>query len=302
MADVVVSASTLASASTAAPVAAPVAAPAEGKTAVEEFISPEEFAKLSSKKVKRVIDGKEEILTLGEIEKGYGHSKAANKRFEEAAELRKQVAADKAKLESELSKLKDPKAVRQVLKEYLGEEGFSNLAHETVAEAFRRERMTPEQIQAEQEKRELEEFRNSKKQREEEAKKSQYEKEVEHHSNKLTSDLQALSTKIGRNIHPHEMETLLSLLSKSLEAGMDLSLDEAWAYTHKTENERFARYLQQLDVDTLPKEVIEKIRKKSVETLPFQAGRKADNGVSSSPNKKDSGIDGRDFFNLLRKK
>ena len=267
---------------------------------VEEFISPEEFTKLSSKKVKRVIDGKEEVLTLGELEKGYGHSKVANKRFEEAAELRKQVASDKQKLERELSRLRDPEAARQILSQYLGEDGFSNLAHKFVADAFRKEMMTPEQRKADEERRELESLRDLKKQREEEANNAQFQAQVQQADAKITQDLQNLKAKIGRNIHPHEMDTLLSMLSKSLENGVDLSIDEAWAYTHKTTSEQFNRYLNEVDVNNLPKEFVEKVRKASVATLPFQAGKQG-SGVTSTTRVKEESMDSKDYFNKIRK-
>ena len=134
------------------------------------YISPEEYAKLAKRKVKTKVDGKDVELTFEEMERGYSHNSAANKRMQEAAAERKAVAAEKAAMEKELAQLKDPKAVRAMLAKHLGEDGFSTLAHETVMEQLRKESMTPEEIKAEEDSRELNEYRTSKQKAAEEAK------------------------------------------------------------------------------------------------------------------------------------
>jgi hypothetical protein len=267
-----------------------------------EFLSDEEYAKLSKRKVKHKVDGKEVALTFEELTKGYSHGSAANKRFEEAAELRKQAATDKKELEAQIARLKDPKAAREFLSKHLGEEGFSNLAHETVAEALKRELLSPEELQAEQEKRELEEFKAQKKAKEEESHKLARQAKVDQFSNDVMSDLKEFGQKLGRSIQPHEMESLLNIMIGSLEGGYELNLDEAWQYVHKQEAARIERYLNSVEIDKLPKDFVEKVRKHSLSSLPFQ-GRKQEAAPSPSPSMvKDEGINASDYFKSMRGK
>lgn len=265
-----------------------------------DYISPEEMASLSKRKVKHKVDGKEVELSIDEVLKGYSHGSAANKRFEEASALRKQAAQDKQSLESQLAQLKDPKAVRQVLKQYLGEDGFSNLAHETVAEALRRESMTPEELQAEEDRRELEDHRKSKKEQEESAKKTVRQQQVDKFTDDLTQDLSEFIQKTGKTAQPHELESLFGVMMNALEEGYDLPLDQAWQYVQKQESSRWERYLSSVDVANLPKDFVEKVRKQSVASLPFRAGQKAP--VEQAVKQKVAEtVDAKDFFSKMRK-
>ena len=266
-----------------------------------DFITPEEIAKLSKRKVKHKVDGKDVEITFEEMQKGYAHNTAASKRMQEAAAERKAVIADKQSLESELSKLKDPKEARKILSKYLGDDGFSNLAHETVMEALRKESMSPEQLQAEQDAEELKEHRNAKNKAAQDEKINSHRIAVEQFTDQLTSDLTEFVKKTGGTIHPHEMESLLGLMLDSMEGDVELSIDDAWRYVKNQEATRFDRYLQNIDLNNLPKEFIEKVRKQGLSNLPSRGKQDSKPAQSATSNKNDDTIDAGSFFSRMRK-
>ncbi len=290
--------------------AAPTAGVPAGEAVAGESVSSEgkeepgllgddEWGKVAKRKVKHKVDGKEVEISLEEALRGYSHSQAANKKFEEAATARKQVDADKRAMEEQLKQLKDPKAVRKLLSQHLGDEGFKQLAHEEVMEALRREAMTPEELQAEEDRRELEEFKKEKVKRQEEDNKQRRQAEVEKFAEDFSTDLTDTLTKLGVKPQPYEMESMLDLMVDALERGVDLDPRDAWAHVQKQESARFNRYLNQLDVASLPKEFLDKVRQHIVADVPMR-GKPRVAEAAPAP-KKDERVDAGDFFARMRK-
>lgn len=265
----------------------------------DDYISDEEWAKLANRKVKRKIDGKDVTISLADYDKGYGHTQAANKRFEEAAAIKKQAAADKAEMEKMLAQLKDPKAAKQFLSKHLGEEGFSNLAHEHVMEAMRREAMSPEELQAEQDSRELDEYRAEKKRQQEADNQKAYQAKIEKMADEMMADVSTTLSQLGVQPQPYELDSLIGVMLDAMEQGMDLSPLEAWNYVQKQEQMRMERYLAKLDVTKLPKQLVDKVRQHSVAELPFRGQNQQKPAESSS--KAEEKVDASDFFANLRK-
>ena len=277
----------------------PQTAPQSAPEAEGDYISEQEWEQLAKRKIKRRIDGKEVSLSLADVDRGYGHNQAANKRFEEAAQLKRQVAQDKAALEKAMAALKDPKEVKKFLSQHLGEEGFSNLAHEHVMEALRRESMSPEELQAEQDTRELDEYRQTKKQQEEAKAKAERQQKVESFAEELSTDLAKTMADLGVQPQPYELESLLSVMIDALEQGIDLDPREAWHFVQKQESARCDRYLANVDVAKLPKAFLDKVRTHSVSELPMR--RQAQPEYQTAPSKKEE-MSASDFFNKMRGK
>ena len=281
-------------------------APVETSTpAIEsptEYLSPEEIATLSKKKVKHKVDGKDVETSFEELQKGYAHNTAASKRMQEAAAERKAIQSDKANMDAEVAKLKDPKEAKAFLKKYLGDDGFSNLAHETVMEALRKEAMTPEEIQHEQDSEELKQYRDTKAKETEKIQADSHKQRIETFVDDLTKDLSEFVKAQGGTIHPHEMESLLGLMLDSMENDVELSLDDAWKYVKKQETARFDRYLSTVDIASLPKEFIEKVRKQSLAALPSRSkGDSKQTQIQKPSPKQDDTFDAGEFFKKMRK-
>ena len=266
-----------------------------------DFITPEEAAKLSKRKIKHKIDGKDVEVTFEELQKGYAHNTAASKRMQEAANERKAIRADKQAMEAEIARLRDPKEARKILSKYLGDDGFSTLAHETVMEALRKESMSPKQLQAEADAEELRQHRNAKNKAAEDEKINSHKAAVEKFTDELTTDLSEFVQKTGGKIQPHEMESLLGLMLDAMENDVDLPLEDAWRYVQKQEAARFDRYLQNIDLSNLPKEFVEKVRKQGLSNLPSRSKQDNKPAQSAPSKKKDDTVDAGSFFQRMRK-
>ena len=258
----------------------------------------EEWTKLSKRKVKHKVDGKDVELTLEEALKGYSHSSAANKRFEEAAAIKKQVQQDKMEMEKLLSNLKDPKAAKQLISKHLGEEGFSQLAHEHVMEALRRESMTPEELQSEEDARELKTYREEQKRQKDTMDKAAKQQTIDKLAEDVMSDIGSTLGQLGVQPQPYELDSLLGVMIDAMEQGVELSPMDAWHHVHRQEQARFDRYLANVDVTKLPKEFIEKVRQHSVAELPFRTKSATPKQEAPEPEQK---MSSEDFFNNLRK-
>ena len=104
---------------------------------------------------------------------------------------------------------------------------------------------------------------------------------------------------MNKQVHPHEMESLLSVMMNALEEGYDIDLKDAWEYVQKQESTRFDRYLNSVDVASLPKEFLEKVRQHSVASLPFRSGKNVET-VSPKAAKVSDKVDATDFFKNLK--
>lgn len=206
------------------------------------------------KKYKVKVDGQEIEIDEGELLKGYQKAKSANKRFEEAAKLKKQS-------DQILEALKTSPA--QVL-EHLGL-NFREVAEKYLIEKLEEESLPPEQKELRDAKKKLEEYeareKEIQKQREQEeyAKmKSSYETEIE------TQIIDSLNQS-GLPKTPYTVKRMAQYLARALDRGVDIRPKDVVELVRKDYYEDLTSYLGGHDgenlLKTLPKEVIDKIRK-----------------------------------------
>lgn len=108
-----------------------------GKTAVKgDDVKTSDPVKIESKKYKVKVEGKEVEVPEDELVRGYSHATAANKKFQEAATMRKQAEEFIGLLKTDpLKVLKDPRIGHDVRK----------LAEEYLIAEMEKEAMTPDQ-------------------------------------------------------------------------------------------------------------------------------------------------------------
>jgi hypothetical protein len=146
-------------------------------------LTDEEFAALKGRKVKLKIDGEEAELTIEKAVALARKGAAAEKRFMEAAEIRKEVAAKegqyRAKIDQYHGYLKDLMNPQRLVDFYyendrghILEAAFQSWMEQTAAEA----QMTPEQLELKSMKRQMEAYRR---QQQETAQRAQKQQEYE---------------------------------------------------------------------------------------------------------------------------
>src|SRR5512138_624677 len=114
----------------------------------------------AQKKYRLKVDGEEIEVDETELTRGYSRAKAANKKFEEAASMRKDM-------QSLLTQLKnDPLSV--LTNPALGVD-FKRIAEDFLIEQLRQEQMTPEQRAIADKDRQLEQFKRTEEMRQKQA-------------------------------------------------------------------------------------------------------------------------------------
>jgi hypothetical protein len=289
---------------------APVAdsAPAESTENKAPESAPEKAGKsggdsapVEKKKYKVKVDKEELEVDEDELIRSYSHKKASDKRFMEAAEMRKQVDA-------QLAQLKDPKAIFGYMKQNFSKE-ITELAKDYIYEQIQEEAMSPEQRAARDKDRELEDYRAKDKEAKEKAAKEaeenekrtkaeQHQARMTEHMDKFTNDVQTFFNDAKVKPSVPQVRELLGLMIAAGEKGADLSIKDAWAAVNKEWERRVNAHLQSLDVKHLPKELVDKIAahlSEKVTTFKARPAQAASKPVESDKEKMD------DYFANLRR-
>lgn len=149
------------------------------------------------------VDGEKMKVPLAELKLGYQRRQAADRRFEEAASMRREVeSAVKAFNENPVEGLKRLKATEyfqqnpNALVELIGEDAFTSFAEETLWQKIQREKKlqeNPHEVHAEEYKKKLEEYER----REREAKEAA---EKQERTQKEQAEIAEVRTKLEREI------------------------------------------------------------------------------------------------------
>jgi hypothetical protein len=184
--------------------------------------NPEDLTKAEKKSLKKYqlkIDGKNEDFEIDldndeEVKAHLQRSKASNKRMQEAAELRKATEKFIETLRSNPRKiLTDPNIGVDIKK----------LAQEIIEEEIANSQKSPEELEKEQLKRELQEIKDKYKNEEEERKKGEYERLQAEAEIKLDADVtQALeSSSLPKT--PYTVKKMAEMMMIALQNDIDLS-------------------------------------------------------------------------------
>ena len=237
---------------TSAPATQAEAAPVEaGKTA--ESKATEAVVAKEIRKLKLKIDGKEEELPEEDVIRLAQLGKGAGKRFEEAAQIKKQA-------EQFINQLKsDPRSV--LCNPALGIDA-KKLAEEIVWERIQEESLTPEQRQAKALQRELEEYKKREKdaeaQRAQERQQALHEKYASDYDRRITAALQTAN--LPRT--PSTVKRMAEYMFAGLQQGHEVSAEDVVPLVRKDYQEDLQALFGNTDEDTLLQIMGESIAKK----------------------------------------
>jgi hypothetical protein len=294
-----------------ADVGAPVGAKADKKEsapdtkeAKKEIEAKKEEIKNLKKKYALTVDGKSEDLELDlgndeEVKKYLQKAKAADKRFQEAAEVRKAAMEFIEQLRKNPKRvLSDPNIGIDVKK----------FAEEILNEEIQEMEKSPEQREREKLQRELDELRQQAKDKEEAAKKAEFERMQADQERFLETEISSALDIGGLPKTPRTVKAMAEMMMIALENNIDLSPKDIAPIVKNTTLSEFKDIVSSLSDDQLEdflgKEVIGRLRKKSVakaKAVPTAAAIKP-TGVQpkkdESPNKKNEKIPYRKFFGI----
>lgn len=278
---------------------APVVAPTESTSTSEQPVAKPEGQATETKEQRRLkvkVDNEELELDESEVINGYQRAKAANKRFEEAAKLKKQSEAFLEQLQKDPFKLlADPRLgvnAREAAEKY-------------ILEQLESEMLSPEEVAARKEKAELEQYRkdkDSEKKRQQEEKANQVkQKYVEDY----TKQFQGALEKVSIPKTPETIKRMAQYLQASIKNGYETPISEIAEMVREDYLNEQKSLISNLNGQDLIKYFGEDVAKKIRQT---DLGRLQNNLVSNGPQakttqpKKTEHMDVHEFREYLRKK
>lgn len=272
------------------------------------------LAEFRGKKIKQKVDGQELEVDLEEIIKAYPKISAADKRFMEAASIRKQVDG----LLKNITEAQD----YQSLVKLMGKEKAEKFAEDLLLEKINYEQMSPEQRRAF----ELEQENKTLKSREEEAKRARLEQERAairaQAVQSIDTEISAALKELGKKPTPRLIARIAEQMLVSLEAGEE-GLDEmgnpiprkrmpardAMTRTLSEFQAELREYIDGLSVEearkVLPKTLLDGLRKADIDKVitPFHSRSvKPSEEKPKSTNKKHNKMRSEDWFAAMESK
>lgn len=230
---------------------------------------------------KLVIDGKEEEVDLDELVKRAQLATAANKRFQEASQAKKDAQEQVQKVSAVLKMMKeDPGAFAKEAKalgvdpEELATKMLEPILREQIA-AEEEKLLSPEQKKQKDLERKLQEYERQEKERKdaeakkaEDARKAAYQQEVDKHKNDFAAIIKEALTKTSLPQTPETAIALTQLLREAKERGLPLKAETLAKDLEAQERARLSGLLKANlggAKEWLPAELIQKIRETAVD-------------------------------------
>lgn len=242
---------------------------------------------------KVTVDGEELEVDEAELLRGYSRTRAANKRFEEAAKTRKELEASRAEIASRereftetIRMVRDPRTRAEAITRLLGgEDALAELATDVLVKRMEWEALPKEERErrskmTEREKALVEEERKI--EAREKALRERHEREVETRAKALQAEYTKIFpvalTKAGAPSTPAAVQRLARTMSDALEAGSPLTVDEAAQIVAEDIREEVRAISSGADPKTLRAllgDSAEKLRTAELDALRAQPGRSA---------------------------
>lgn len=201
-----------------------------------------------SKMYKLVIDGVEEEVNETELVKMAQKSKAADKKFSESAQIRKE-AAQLVKMLRE-----DPEAVLADPAILGSSDKVLELAQKILARKIEDEQKSPEVLRAEKAERELEQYRKEKKDSEERRQQEEYERMISEQEVQLEEQISEAISASGLPKSPILLKRMADVMISAAENDKDISPKQAMNIVKREMTKDLKEYF-----DLSPDEVLEEL-------------------------------------------
>ena len=213
---------------------------AEGQTAEGD-----PHAALYKQKVKLKVDGKDMEVPVEQLVKDYNLKQASMKRFEEAAQVRKQAEQLIEQLFTDPESFLDHPKLR--------EKGLSKrqIAEQILKREIEREMMSPEQLRQQEVETELEQLRREKAEREQAKKREEYERTKQAAEHKYSTKFQEALEAAKLPKTPFTVKRLAEYQRQALRAGYDLSAAELGELVADEVRGELSEVTSHLDAETL---------------------------------------------------
>lgn len=254
------------------------------------------------------IDGETLMVPQSKLIEMAQKGQASTKKFQEAARLQKEIAAEKkavqAALQGDLGALFDLKIKSGHM---TPDEARQWVIEKALAYADEAE-MSPEERERAEMQRKLEEYERKEKEAEEQAKKAQFEQEKERYKEDFSKQIINAMETGGLDKDPITVRRVAAVLQSSIDptsGGIQISVQDAVEYIKEQDRNEYLDYVKGLDPDKLEKvlgaDTIKRLRNKDFSKLANPESP-AKPSLSSSPKKssqKKEYKSAKDFFESL---
>lgn len=278
------------------------AAEMESNGAEQELQTPAQKAE-EKRRYKVKVDQEELEVDEDELKRGYAHNKAAAKRMEQAAEMRKQYERELqiAKgFEQWIDSVKnDPNAVFSLL-EQLGHNP-DDLAMKRAAEKLKYEYMSEAERRAYDNERELSRYREIEQRREMEQRQQAEQAILAKARETVENEFVEFFTEQKIRPSASVLARIAELKLGAAQAGRELSVAQAYQRVQAEQQRARLELLANLsedDIRALPKDQLQKLRQQDLRA--FNQGRRPTN-TASAPQKKTQAMSTDDFFKMKDK-
>lgn len=209
------------------------------------------------------VDGESFQVTLDEMMKSFQLGSSAHKKFQEAAQLRKEAKVLQDQLvvnpiEAAIKAGASPQALRELMESYLYEQ-------------IKYDEMSPE----EKELQELRKFKESQEQerveREKQSRQAQIEQETQYHAEQLQAEYTAALEKSSVPATENAISRIAQIQLDAANAGYDIPVEQAVGAYVKEQQSLVNSYIKQLNEDQIEsiigKEKLDALRKKELAKL-----------------------------------
>lgn len=274
----------------------------EVETAVEvEESQPEQLFSLT-------IDGEDLELTYDQMVEFAQKGKSSTKRFQEAAQLRKEVESQKKAIQAALQGKPEDLFKMKIDNGLMTGEDLEQWIIEKAIEIAERPELTPEQKRMMEMEQELEELRKAKEEQEKSRKDAEFQAQVEEARENFSRDIMTEIQNGGLEADPFTIQQVASVLQNSIdhEGRITVSVRDAVEYVKGQERNNYKDYFKSRKLEELEallgEDILKQIRAKDLEKLKNPAVSKPASSVEkimSQKSEKTSKISASEFFKNL---
>ena len=283
----------------------------EGNLEVSEEVSEDNLEVTESAAAPQLfelkVDGQVLHLTQEEVIELAQKGKSSVKRFQEAAQAKKEIAAERAAIQAALHGRPEDLFDMKFKAGLMRPEDLEQWIIQKAIELADREELTPEQRKMKEMEDELNRYKAQKEEEEQKTRTESFHREVERAKEDFSTKILNEINSGGLEASPFAIQRVASVLRDSMDDQGNITIEVADAvqYVKEQEHGSYNEYIKSLEVDRLEslfgEEKLKKIRSKDLEKLKNPAGKAKSPFASSAPKPATQKVSATEFFKNLGK-
>lgn len=228
------------------PISNPTGKASDAKPEVKPAETQAAKAAEAARKYKLKVDGRDEEYSEADVLRLAQLGKASDKRFQEAAQMRKQS-------EEFINLLKSPEGLKQIAKNPAVNLDLRKFAEDLLVEEMKKEALTPEQRQIAELQAQLQKYNDDQKANEAKAAADERQKLEDHYAQDFDKKITQVITTSGLPKTPETVKRMVKYMSNALSQGIDIEPENVVELVRQDYMRVISDLFGQTDGDTLLK-------------------------------------------------